>query len=339
MILVSLSMGQLVTYKNPARTENICLSFIMGFFATIGLFWVLYLLLLFLSAPFNALVVVYSLVLLALLGLSLYLNNGLYAVDIKKRLLSLKNQTVFEKIYMAMFLAILAILMILNGITTAGEQTYDDAEYLVTANDAIHFNSIITRRPDDGGFSSYNVRNALNSWNFFIAYLAKIFNIRVTIVAHSIMAVLLLFIAFAVYYYVAGKLFSERENKWVFLVILAVLFIFGSYSHYSPTFRLLASIWQHKGVLYAIVLPFLVAVLPYLLEQKKAYLEALGICTATCSLSLMGTGLAAVIWGAIFVMVSIKNKKVTGFKYVLMVAMISALQLIAFLVIREASSV
>ena len=339
MIFLFLVMGQLVTYKKEKQTEDICLNFIMGFLGSVGLFWVLYLVFLAISASFTTLVVVYSLAIIALGGLSIYINKGVNFCNIHSVSAAIKSQPKFERIYMVMFFAILVVLMILNGITTAGEQTYDDAEYLVAANDAIHFDSIITRRPDDGAFASYNVRNALNSWNYFIAYFAKIFNIRVTVVSHTILAVLLLFIAFTVYYYIASKLFADSENRWVFLVLLSVLYLFGSYSHYSPTFRLLASIWQHKGVLYAIVLPFTVAVLPYLLEKKNAYIETISICAATCSLSLMGTGLAAVVWGAMFVMTSIKNKKITGFRYVCIVAVISALQLLAFLLIRRASHV
>lgn len=347
MIFLFPVIGQLVTYDKNFKTdksshdasEGICLNFIMGFFAVQGIFWILYLLLLAVNASFNTLVVLYSLTILALAGFSLNKYKGINGFDVNSFISSLKKQSKYEKLYTAMLAVSAGALLVLNGITTAGEQTYDDAEYLVTANDAIFYNTLITRRQDDGAFASYNVRNALNSWNYFIGYLSKIFNIRVTVVAHTILAVLLLLVAFVAYYYIAGKLFAERENRIIFLFILIVLYVFGSYSHYSPTFRLLASLWQHKGVLYAIILPFLVAILPDLLEKKNSMLQTLSICTATCSLSLMGTGLAAVIWGAVFLMVSIKNKKITGIKYIILVAGISALQLLAFLLIRRASSV
>ena len=60
------------------------------------------------------------------------------------------------------------------------------------------------------------------------------------------MAVQIILIAYATYVLLAKRLFRQRDNRLIFMVLIEVLYIYGFYSNYSATFRLLGAPWKGK---------------------------------------------------------------------------------------------
>ena len=108
----------------------------------------------------------------------------------------------------------------------------------------------------------------------FYAYAAVITGLGVSVIEHTVCNVLFLLMAYGAFYLMSKMLFSkdeDRENRMIFLVFVSVLYLFGMYSHYSLTFRLVGTIWQGKAFLAVVMIPFLLAICPVYLEKEFSW--------------------------------------------------------------------
>ena len=217
--------------------------------------------------------------------------------------------------------------------------SYDDYSYVVRSLDTITSDHMFLTDLISGKETTFSYKRILNSWEIYIAYLSRISGFHVTTIAHTILPVIFLSFAYLVYFYIAKQLFDTRENQLIFLCILAVVFIFGLYSPYSLTFRLLVTLWQGKAILSTIVIPFLIALLPkaytpepYVHTRTWLYLM---ICSITaCSLSMMGSGFSIAVYIAMLFIISFYKKKLTGLRYCICGCLIPTAQVILYLMTR-----
>ena len=122
----------------------------------------------------------------------------------------------------------------------------------------------------------------MTSWNYYIAFLGKITGIHVAAIAHTILPVWLVPMAYMVYSLIGRRLFqNERKKIAIFMFWMTILVVFGGYSWYVLTLRLAVCIWHGKAVMASIMLPFLFY---YLVStekcNKKSILELILIVIA-----------------------------------------------------------
>lgn len=190
----------------------------------------------------------------------------------------------------------------------------DDAFYVGTAVTSVSTDSIFKYDCYTG--MEYTVlpsRYILSPFPIFLAVLAQISGIHVTIIAHTILPFLLIPISYYVYWMIGKCLFPKsKERAAVFLLLTAIVQMFSYYSVYtSGTFLLLRS-WQGKAVLANILLPaiFCFGLTLWGRERKKiADWVFLGtLTTASCLVSTMGFMLAPITAGIMGILCAIKNK-------------------------------
>ena len=262
LFLVPYLLGNLICYKDFSGILN-TLSFrmVIGLFASLSLFWILCLPIAFLKIPFTVLVVLYSILLLILCGFSI----GIHIHEKPWRRFSLKQAFApvrsFEAIYLALFVVLLGIQLYFAAFYESTVWSYDDYDYVVRSLDTITSDHLFLHDTTTGNEVAFSFKRVLNSWDIYIAYLSKVTRFHVTTIAHTVIPVIFLLVAYMVYYYLAVQLFDQRENRWIFMSILSVAFMFGLYSPYSLTFRLLVTLWQGKAVLSAIIVPFMIGFL------------------------------------------------------------------------------
>ncbi len=158
------------------------------------------------------------------------------------------------------------------------------------------------------------------SWPAYISYLAKISGFEVTTVAHTIMPPLFLLIAYLVYFYLSGLIFTKLDNRLIFMILLAVGFAFGLHSHYSVSFRLLCTIWQGKAILSAIVVPFMITHLAFLYSDKVDrgnLLPLVSIAIGSCSLTTMSMLLFPMTVILMWLVMSIYNRRLYEVSYLI----------------------
>lgn len=227
------------------------------------------------NASFDILVIIYGIIIIALLvGCYIFKYH-----EIKNTILALKvNITLYELLIIALIL--IQIFTYIFGVTYAGG---DDTTYISASQYAVEKN----------GFIRGDWKLLLTSWNYYIAFLGKITGIHVVAIAHTILPVWLVPMAYMVYSLIGRRLFqNERKKIAIFMFWMTILVVFGGYSWYVLTLRLAVCIWHGKAVMASIMLPFLFY---YLLStekyNKKSILELILIVIATISMSLMGVGL------------------------------------------------
>ena len=117
-----------------------------------------------------------------------------------------------------------------------------------------------------------------------------------------------------IYAYMAEDLFASRDDRYAFLLILSFLYLFGYYSHYSATFRLLGPSAGGKAIATTVITPILLVLMKKKMTEQydwKVGLLLMLFESAATGLSLWGMGMVFIVV-ALSVFLSLFRKKETG---------------------------
>ena len=331
--IVPIAVGRLITYRTKSKWIE---SYLIGFFGNLAIFYVLYSILEWrqnwktivdpVTGAFTALTSIYSgIVLIALVLWSILRRDKIKKLParIKFKIYGTKQKITDDKfsiIYIMIVVVLLLVQLYMAYAYEINEWSYDDYDYVVTSNDAISSDTVSYVNFIDGSMPNVSAKRAVASWGTYVAMVAKTSGFEVTTVYHTILPVFLLLIAYLNFYYIARFLFSKTDDRMIFLILLSMGYIFGLYSHYSGTFRLLGAIWQGKAVLSIIAVPFFTV---YLFEQYKREYDkvnllpiaavSLGTCSITSQSLLFVVPIAIFVWA----LMCVYHKKICGIKYLL----------------------
>lgn len=339
LAVVPLLLGALATHGDSAGGGcPLAVKFLAGLFASWALFWVLCVPMAFLRVSFTALTALYSGCIAILCGVAIWVCfRGRPVHGILSGLWKARPFSRFERVYFIMLMALLGIQLYYALFYDATIWTYDDYEYVVRSQDTISSGHMSLTDVVTGNETGFSYKRVLNSWDIYIAYLSRISGFQVTTMAHTVIPVVLLLVAWCAYYYMATRLFEQRENRLIFLCVLSVALMFGLYSQYSLTFRLLVALWQGKAVLSAIVVPFLIAFLPDVYTQKgygRAYVYLTLTSMAACSLTMMGPGMVIAVYVGMAAAISLCRRKPVGIKHCFCGCLVPTAQIAVYLLMR-----
>lgn len=269
---------------------------------------------------FSSLVWIYTLcILVIMVGIQIYavrsgkiktsIKSMTYIIASHKEINYIRRHGIYYYIFMMFFFVLLGVQIYVAIHYSSTTWSADDASYIVYGTDAIASNYIYISDPYTGGFSIPGIKRTLQSLPIFYAYLASVIGISVPTVAHTVMNVQLIGMAYMVYYMMADQILKlqyvkgasydykkcerkKQENVWAFMILVAVLYIYGYYSPYSMTFRLLATIWQGKAILATVITPLLFVVMYEILNRK--YHNIYGVYLLMLSISSISLSLMAV---------------------------------------------
>lgn len=194
----------------------------------------------------------------------------------------------------------------------------DDAFYIAIATITEDADTMYIKLPYTGGTTGLDARHGLAPFPIWIAYLARISGMHVAIIAQVILAIVILGMAYGIYYLVGRKLCEENLKSLPFFMILTeLLMMFGGYSVYSIENFVMVRASQGKAILAAIVLPFLFYQLILLVRdlenQKLPGLRfwCLMICTTAtgCLCSTLGTILICMLLGIAGLCIAISYRR------------------------------
>ena len=306
-------LGRLIAYVSGDKWGLVHI--VYGLLSGMAIFFVVYIPLMAFEASFTVLCVVYSVIILALCAMSLIKSP----VPLKAPEIRLPQWRT-EWVYFGIFV-VLAVLQLYFAIFyTATNQTYDDYEYVVSAVDTITSDRINASYSLDGTYRGVIPKSSMNSWSTYTAYLAKTSGLSVPVVCHTVLSVAFLVFAYIVFYLIASFLFLDsEENRLIFMDIVSIAVIFGSYSHNAISFRLLATAWQGKAVLAAVVIPFALLEMARIFSdnyEKKQLLLLLIISLSGVTFTMLGTGLMLILCASMYIVMSLYRKKSVSLKYV-----------------------
>ena len=180
----------------------------------------------------------------------------------------------------------------------------DDAFYVAISTITESSNSMYHSLPYTGKTTQLDARHGLAPFPVWVAYLARVSGMQAVTVAQIALPLVLIGMAYAIYYLIATRLFADKkQNIPFFLILVEWLVLFGGYSVYTAENFLLVRASQGKAVIANIIIPFLLYLLMLLLEkvQKKEkpqvrywILLAL-VMTAGCLCSTLGTVLTCML--------------------------------------------
>lgn len=275
-----------VTLLPKKNRYRILACFPVGFFIELAVFQLIVVPMTFLHLPFT---------IMCWLFIGVVLFGCVYSIRmlIQKPVfsLSIPHYGKWEVFYLIVFLTLLGVQLYNGIIRDTTYWSYDDAAYVTYAADAIRMNAIQTIDPYTGIATTFTAYRALQGWLYYPAFLSAISSMPVTVIERTVLETYDILLAYIVYAYMSSVIFKKKVDGLIFLILLSVLHVFGWYSQYSVTFRLLGPNYQGKAVLAVSFFPLLFTILIQLLEKafrkKVCYLLML-FSAAASSFTLFG---------------------------------------------------
>lgn len=132
----------------------------------------------------------------------------------------------------------------------------DDAYYVVQSLTAQQIDTLYRIDPNNGMSTPLDARHALALFPIWEAFIGTLCGIHATIVAHSIVPLMLIPLTYLVYYEIGKNLFADKKRHLpVFMALMALWQLFGNVSIYTNETFLLTRTWQGKSFAGNFVIP------------------------------------------------------------------------------------
>lgn len=233
----------------------------------------------------------------------------------------------------------------------------DDAYYVPISSQIEAGGWMYGNIPYTGWTTTLDMRHALSPLPVWISFLGRMSSIHTTIIAQSIIGGVLLIVCYMIYYRIAKVLFvKDKQGIPYFMLLIALLHVFGNYSFYTPATFMITRGCQGKAVLADIIIPFLLWCIlqmgqeygmdDRLAEQhrrpdgesnkRKILLCILMVLTSMAAwlCSTMGTFLCAALIGLGGVIIAIAYKNQKAFWHAVACAIPSGFYAVFFLLMR-----
>lgn len=325
-LIFPLCMGNLLnTHKDSNGIQNLIWQYIIGFFSSISFFFLLYMLMVFIKIRFVYIVYLYC-------GIMLTLSLAVICRGFLLKKFKIKKIKIKLSIHEIFFLIIIICLVSLQlyfavFYKEAGGLSDEKYDFLMSVK-AIH-NNFLNIATENEGFLTKLGSNMI-FWPTYFAFLSEILGESVLFVVETIFPIMFILLIYTIYYLLSIKLFEKLDKRLMFLCLIAVLNIFGFYSDFSATTFFMGNLWKGKSIIFFIVTPLLITLLPEIFEddiniQNECIIVVMSI--VSCFTSLFGV----VMWGMLVVLtvvvLSVSRKKVIGIKQMAISCVVTIIQL------------
>lgn len=232
-----------------------------------------------------------------------------------RRLKLVKPYQKWDKVLWVVFAILLLLQLVLTGVLAYEEG--DDAFYVAISTITVDAENMYMKLPYTGTTTGLDARHGLAPFPIWISFLASLSGVQAVTVAHIAVPIVLILMAYAIYYLLGSRLLEERKEYLpLFMIMLELIILFGGYSVYSAENFLLVRTSQGKAVLANIVIPFLLLLFILLLGKIQTrgktgniwLLVALTMIVA-CLCSTLGALLVCVPLGVVGLCVVVCYRK------------------------------
>lgn len=208
-----------------------------------------------------------------------------------------------ERILMGIFLFLLLFQLLQIFRLAYGDG--DDAYYVAVSALAEEGDTMYRKLAYTGGTTQLDIRHGLAPFPIWVAFLVRMSGIPTAIVAHVGMPLLMIPMAYGVFYLIGRKICKERARLWGFMVLTEVLVLFGNYSLYTAESFLIARSRQGKAALGSMIFPFMLYLLILFLERLQEegkmgwtlWIMLTALVTGACLCSTLGALLSCMLIG------------------------------------------
>jgi len=132
----------------------------------------------------------------------------------------------------------------------------DDAYYVVQALTAQQTDTLYRIDPNRGVSMPLDARHALALFPIWEAYVGTMCGIHATVMAHSVVPMLLIPLTYLIYYEIGRELFCNKKRLLpMFMVLMALWQMFGNVSIYTTETFFLTRTWQGKSFAGNFIIP------------------------------------------------------------------------------------
>lgn len=156
----------------------------------------------------------------------------------------------------------------------------DDAYYVVHSLTAQQQDVLYRIEPDTGKSTPLDLRHALAVFPLWIAHIAGRSGIHATIVSHSIVPLVLLPLTYLLYFQIGKSLLGKKRDMQsgnalsesmlpIFMVIMALIQMFGNVSIYTNETFLMMRTWQGKSLAGNFIMPAVLWLFLWIFEEGR----------------------------------------------------------------------
>ncbi len=187
-----------------------------------------------------------------------------------------RSTLVFTFFYWCIFVCIL-VFQLYMAVTRASFDG-DDAYYVAQSVMADQNGSMYEVDPYTGAAARFDARHATATVTMWIAVLARMTGIHATILSHTILPLVILPVVYLIYLQIGMVLCREKRMLPVFMILMALLQMFGYVSLYTKETFLMTRTWQGKAMAGNLVFPAILWILLYFaqtipVKKKEEVLE------------------------------------------------------------------
>lgn len=309
-LAVPFLIGMLANAFRRKKHFSAALFLISGYAVLFAFFELLVLPFIYLKLSFTLLVWVYGIPAALLSLFSLYLHRRL----LLQKLLGIP--AALRRLPWCAYLAALLILLQAFFSAVYMHIDEDDAFYVATATTTLETDTVYQYDAYTGlAYDELPARYVLSPFPVWNALAAKLTGLHPAIVAHTVMPLFLIPLAYAALWLLASWLFEKkRKNAWLLLFFAALIQMFSFYSIYTQGTFLLLRIWQGKAVLTNILLPailyFCIRAMHQRNQERTDWLLLFALMCSACMVSSMGIMLAPVALGMMGLVLFIRHRSI-----------------------------
>lgn len=188
----------------------------------------------------------------------------------------------------------------------------DDSYYVVQSVLADQTGVLNRIRPYTGLSTDLDIRHALATLPLWEAYVARMTGIHATIVAHSLLPLVLIPLTYLCYFEIGRKLIgAENIRLPIFMILVSIMQIWGNTSIYTNATFFLTRTWQGKSVLANLVLLVQLWLLLEIFDGKNCWGLLVVNNVVSAMMTSMGAFLAAMFLGITGLVAAIRQKKLS----------------------------
>ena len=216
-----------------------------------------------------------------------------------------------------------------------------DAYYGVQGVIAQQMDSLYRFDAYTGSSAPLDVRHALALIPIWEAFIGRMSGMHATVIAHSVIPLVFLPLTYLLYFRIGKSLLSDKKEMLpMFMIVLALIQMFGNVSIFTNETFLLTRTWQGKSVAGNLVLPAVVWLFLCLFDKKEKQENAYWILLACVNLaagvsSSLAVMLSALLVAGFAVLFAIKERRVCILVKAGLTCIPSALYVLVYLMISR----
>ena len=316
LLVIPELLGLLFT-KFMTEKNNVLFSLIIGYIVEISIFEFIYFPMYYLEFSFKTLFYTWIILMIFLSVLSIIFTYKSF----KEVFENLKRSIIETPKVLAIIFVILVGVQVYYPVRYMQIIDPDDAFYLSTVNITIETNSLFQYNAYDGSeYTQRPLRYCLSGLCAYYAALSEILQTHPAIFTHTIWPAIIIPIEYIIYIFIAKKLFNnDIEKVAYFMIILAIIHIFGYVSVYMDFSFFAYRSWQGKALIGNFIIPLIWLTCFYCIDERKKFVNWLLlflVMVAGCFVTEMGVFLTPNVVVIFAIIHFAKNKNFLDvFKY------------------------